>query len=77
MTEAQEQHLLDIKHDFIVLVDEKYRKGQAEHGGNLFDLTSLQLIDAAVEEAIDQVVYLLTIKTKLFNAAPSMSQEGH
>lgn len=61
----QEGHLLDIKHDFLVLVDDKYRKGQSEHGGNLFDLSPLQLIDSAIEEAIDQFVYLVTLKEKI------------
>lgn len=61
----QEEHLLEIKRSFVKLVDDKYRKGQEEHGGNLFDLTSLELINAAIEEAIDQFVYLLTLKEKI------------
>lgn len=65
MTEEQEQHLLDIKSQFFMLVDKKYRKGQAEHGGNLFDLSPLQLLDNAIDEAIDQVVYLLTLRKQI------------
>jgi hypothetical protein len=46
-------------------VDAKYRKGQEEHGGLLTELTSETLCDHAIEEAIDQVVYLLSLKDKL------------
>jgi hypothetical protein len=65
MTPAQEAHLTRINNESCDLADVKYRKGQAEHGGNLFDLTSLQLADMAIEEAIDQVVYLITLRDKL------------
>lgn len=65
MTEEQEKHLLEIKESFEILVDAKYRKGQLEHGGALFDKSSEWILDAALDEAIDQVVYLLTLKQKL------------
>ena len=65
MTKEQEEHLIYIKHKFHSLVDPKYRKGAEEHGGNIWDLTPTQLIDNSIEEAIDQVVYLLTLKAKL------------
>ena len=42
------------------MVDHKYRKGQAEHGGQLW--LNPSLLDNAIDEAIDQVVYLLTLK---------------
>ena len=65
MTPDQEEHLAEIKRTFTNLVDQKYRKGQAEHGGNLFDVDTVRLIDMAIEEAIDQVVYLITIRNQL------------
>lgn len=65
MTVEQEQHLQKIKRTFGSMVEVKYRKGQAEHGGNLFDMTPIQLIDAALDEAIDQVTYLKTLRDKL------------
>lgn len=65
MTTKQEEHLLSIKREFAILVDKKYRKGQEEHGGDLFDINVGQLIDYAIDEAIDQVVYLLTLKAKI------------
>lgn len=65
MTSEQEKHLQQIKRSFEVLVDSKYRRGQEEHGGDLFRLPIEALINNAIDEAIDQVVYLLTIKYKL------------
>lgn len=65
MTPAQEAHLQRVKDEFCALVDPKYRKGQEEHGGDLFMLTMGQLLDNAIEEAIDQVVFLLSMKEKL------------
>ena len=65
MNQAQEQHLARIKIDFSNLVDLKYRRGQEEHGGNLFDMDAMKLLDCTLDEAIDQVVYLLTLRAKM------------
>lgn len=62
MSDDQEAHLKFLVYKFGRLVDPKYRKGAAEHGGNLFEVNKEQLLDYAIEEAIDQVVYLLTLK---------------
>lgn len=62
MTPEQENHLQSIKDEFVSLVDAKYRKGQAEHGGDLMEKDGI--LDMAIEEAIDLVVYLLTLKHK-------------
>ena len=67
MTKKQEKHLKSIKENFINLADIKYRAGQKEHGGNLFDMNRKQLLDCAIEEAIDQVIYLMTLRQKLSN----------
>lgn len=67
MTPQQELHLKQIKDQFISLADKKYRKGQAEHGGNLMDASDMQLIEWAIDEAIDQIVYLVTLKEKLLS----------
>jgi hypothetical protein len=65
MTLQQENHLEAIKYLFSRLADTKYRRGQAEHGGNLFEMNAEQLVDCAIDEAIDQVIYLLTLKDTL------------
>lgn len=65
MSEEQEEHLQSIKDDFISLVDSKYRKGAVEHDSDLQDSSVHTLVAYAIEEAIDQVVYLLTLQAKL------------
>ena len=67
MTPQQEKHLREIKQEFDIMVDRKYRKGQEEHGGDLFNMHILQLVDNSIDEAIDQVVYLLTIRNKILS----------
>lgn len=63
VNKQHEEHLQQIKDDFTKLVDIKYRSGQKEHGGNLWEKEGL--IDMAIDEAIDQVVYLITLKNQL------------
>jgi len=63
MTDQQEQHLANITEDFKRLASEKYRAGQKEHGGNLWRKKGL--IDMAIDEAIDQIVYLMTLKGQI------------
>lgn len=65
MTPEQEQHLKRIKASFATKVEAKYRAGQKEHGGDLMYNNALTLVDMAISEAIDQVVYLETIKEVL------------
>ncbi len=69
MTLSQEAHLSRVKADFCLLVDAKYRAGVEEHGGELLDVPALEILDFAIEEAIDQVVYLLSLKEKLTRRA--------
>ena len=65
MNQAQESHLARVKEEFVALVDAKYRAGAAEHGGELLALPRMTILDLAIEEAVDQVVYLLSLKEKL------------
>lgn len=67
MTDEQEEHLEDIQDEFFDLVDPKYRAGAAEHQGNIWELTELELIDNAIDEAIDQFVYLYTLKQRILD----------
>lgn len=60
MTEGQEAHLELIKNSFCGKVDGKYRTGQEEHGGNLYEKTGL--VAMAIEEAVDQYTYLTTLE---------------
>lgn len=65
MTKAQEEHLTRIQSQFHDLVNDKYRAGQKEHGGDLWKMSVLKLIDCAIEETIDQFVYLSTLRDKI------------
>lgn len=65
MTPPQEAHLKRIKDQFLGILDDKYRKGQHAHGGDLFSKSQRYLLDAAIEEAVDQVVYLLSLRESL------------
>lgn len=69
MNAAQEAHLARVKVSFTLIVDAKYRAGAAEHGGELLALPDSEILDLAIEEAIDQVVYLLSLKEKLTGRA--------
>jgi len=57
------EHLDDIIDEFTELATEKYEKGQLEHGGKLWKKSGL--LDMAIDEAIDQVIYLITLKQQI------------
>lgn len=63
MTPEQEQHLQKIKDSFLQAVDDKYRRGQEEHGGNLWEIKSI--IKMLKEEAVDLWVYAVTLEQQL------------
>lgn len=67
MTPEQENHLRQIQEQSSQALDIKYRKGQAEHGGNLFDKSARELLEEALAENTDQRVYILTALEKLDN----------
>lgn len=65
MTREQEQHLQSLKESFLREFDAKYRRGQAEHGGSLFEMPMLDLIRNAKEEVLDQWAFLCTLEDQL------------
>jgi hypothetical protein len=73
MNADQEAHLARLKREFGDLLEAKYRHGAEEHaqeyGGELLRVPLLKLLDHAIEEAIDQVAYLLSLKEKLTGVA--------
>ncbi|HLI31099.1 MAG TPA: hypothetical protein VKV79_08390 [Terriglobia bacterium] len=60
-----EEHLRRIKRGIAARIDRKYRAGQHEHGGNLWEKSSLALIEEALDEVIDLAVYLETLRETL------------
>ena len=63
MTLAQEDHLANIQQTIGVEIERKYRLGQAEHGGDLWE--RVPLVEDLIEEALDQMTYALTLKSQL------------
>ena len=64
MTDSQEEHLASIQDQFFDWVGAKYPAGAKRHGGNLWDMSKEKLLDNAIDEAVDMVVYLLTLRGK-------------
>jgi hypothetical protein len=58
-----EAHLARLKSEFSLDLDAKYRAGQIEHGGNMWEKQGM--LAHAIEEAIDMVVYLYTLRDQL------------
>ena len=62
MTMGQELHLERVKERGVALLDAKYRAGQREHGGNLWQKPMVQNI---MEESLDLLVYTLTLEQQM------------
>jgi hypothetical protein len=60
MDAAHEAHLTRILSEFNADARAKYEAGQEEHGGNLWEKPGM--IEHALAEAIDLVVYLYTLR---------------
>jgi hypothetical protein len=65
LTTEQQGHISTLVRLASAAMFDKYRAGAAEHGGNLWDLSTSTLLDNAVSEAIDQVIYLMTLRDKV------------
>jgi hypothetical protein len=40
----------------------KYIKGVLEHGGNLWEHSMMELLNQSIDETVDNLVYLLTLR---------------
>ena len=65
ITPQQERHLERIKDMAAARIDMKYRRGAVFHGGYLLAEASAMLLEAAIDEATDQLVYLLTLRERI------------
>lgn len=65
MTEEQEAHLQRVKDWICARIDAKYRKGQAEHGGDLWK--KKRVFEFLLDEVTDFVVYAETHQEQLNN----------
>lgn len=64
MDQEHEEHLGQLLESVLIQMDAKYRKGQDEHGGNLWQKNPLGLHKESINEAIDQFVYMETTYTQ-------------
>lgn len=67
MTPDQDNHLSKLIFRVGKRLQTKYRKGALEHGGYLWLMPAEELLENAIDEAIDQLTYLLTLKETLDN----------
>lgn len=65
LSDEQNQHINRLTDEFVSRAFHKYSAGAEEHKGNLWEKDELWLIDQAIDEAIDQFVYLVTLKEKI------------
>jgi len=65
MTKEQTESLAKSLSRFALMAEQKYKKGQEEHGGNLW--VKPDLIDRMEEEVIDQWHYLQALRQQLKN----------
>ena len=61
----QREHAIHLADEAGRLILTKYKRGQEEHGGNLWEKENL--LDSTIEEAVDLVIYLLTLKEQQKN----------
>ncbi len=66
MKKRHERHLNQILNESVARISRKYRDGQRRHGGDLYRKSACCLVEEAINEAVDQLVYLLTLRQKLF-----------
>lgn len=71
MTPERQRHLDAIKHLATSRIDRKYRAGQDEHGGSLFEKP---LGEEIIAEAIDQVIYAMTKREQDMDAAAFLAE---
>ena len=67
LSPEQAAHVEFIAKEFAEIMSSKYIVGQRKHGGDLFRMSKSNLLSEAILEAVDQVVYLLTLREKLRN----------
>lgn len=60
-----EVHAVSIGNEIKQELVTKYMAGAKEHGGKIWEIPTEKLVGAAIEEAIDQAVYLKTLQQQI------------
>jgi hypothetical protein len=63
MTADRERHLAAVLDSAHALIDQKFRAGQVQHGGNIWEKPGM--LQHAIEEVADQTVYLFTLEGQM------------
>ena len=74
MTPEQQAHLNEMQVAFIKLSTEKYKKGQAQHGGKMWEKSGM--LQEAKQEVIDLWHYLCTLERQINEIKLSTSRSG-
>ena len=65
-TQKHELHLTTLQMAAVESMDKKYKRGVEEHGGTkLWEMPAVSLVENAIEEATDQLTYLLTLRQQM------------
>jgi hypothetical protein len=69
MNDRQKKHAILLANEASDRCFDKYEKGATEHSETrLWEFSAEELLDFAIDEAIDQINYLLTLKGKYRDA---------
>jgi hypothetical protein len=63
VTPEQEDYLAHLKKEIMSDLDAKFRAGQIEHGGNIWEKPGM--LEHAIEEVLDMAVYLYVLRDQL------------
>lgn len=69
-----DEHAIAVAQEAAALILHKYKRGQREHGGELWRKKGL--LNMAIDEAVDQVIYLLTLRDQLAGVDPGELDES-
>ena len=65
-TKKHDLHLTTLQMAAVESMEKKYKKGVVEHGGTkLWEMPTARLVENAIEEATDQLTYLLTLRQQM------------
>ena len=73
MNGPRQAHLVRLLEESEKRIREKYFAGQREHGGNLWQKEGI--LEMAIDEAVDMLVYLLTLKEQMDTTSSSPSED--
>jgi len=75
LTKKQSTHLSDICVNIQKRISDKYRNGQKEHGGDLWEKSGM--MDNALDEVADLVTYLHTLRSQLEEVRALLKRERY